>query len=221
MALKTAFDHVHREVLWGVLRDYGVSSPLIWAVGSLYDQSQSLVRIAGTKSDSFLVRVGFSQGCPLSLIPRIKISTSKSEDMDFSRRKVDCLLQVWGEILPQVEEFKYFGVLFMRVPENGARDRQAHWCSGRSDASSTPRGEEGAEPKGKALCLPVDLRHYPYLWSRALGTGGSNEFPGRRPGRSPRDDPGHAGGTMFLCWPGNALGFPPEEMDKVAGESEV
>ena len=35
------------------------------AVRSLYDQSQSLVRIAG-KSDSFPMRVGLRQGCPLS-----------------------------------------------------------------------------------------------------------------------------------------------------------
>ena len=38
----------------------------MWAVRSLYNRSQSLVPIAGSKFDLFLVRVG--QGCPLSAI---------------------------------------------------------------------------------------------------------------------------------------------------------
>ncbi|TWW54863.1 hypothetical protein D4764_0100890 [Takifugu flavidus] len=41
--LEKAFDHVPR----GVLREYGVSGPLIRAVHSLYDRCQSLVHIAG------------------------------------------------------------------------------------------------------------------------------------------------------------------------------
>ncbi|TWW65163.1 hypothetical protein D4764_21G0000630 [Takifugu flavidus] len=70
--LKKAFDRVLWGVLWGVLREYGVSGPLILAVRSLYDWCQSLVRIAGS-------------GVPSP---------------------------VKEEILPQVEEFKYLGVLF-------------------------------------------------------------------------------------------------------------
>ncbi|TWW81097.1 hypothetical protein D4764_01G0009120 [Takifugu flavidus] len=42
----------------------------------------------------------------------MKISTSKSEAMVLNRKKVECLLRVKEEILPQVEEFKYPGVLF-------------------------------------------------------------------------------------------------------------
>ncbi|TWW81657.1 hypothetical protein D4764_01G0014720 [Takifugu flavidus] len=37
---------------------------------------------------------------------------SKSEAMVLNRKKVECLLRVKEEILPQVEEFKYLGVLF-------------------------------------------------------------------------------------------------------------
>ncbi|KAK5617009.1 hypothetical protein CRENBAI_016487, partial [Crenichthys baileyi] len=44
----------------------------------------------------------------------------------------------------------------------------------------------------------------------------SSTSPGRRPG----DGPGHAGGTMSLGWPGNALG-PPEELEDVSGERDV
>ncbi|KAK3523554.1 hypothetical protein QTP70_002457 [Hemibagrus guttatus] len=42
----------------------------------------------------------------------MRISTSKSEAMVLDRKKVACTLQVGGEVLPQVEEFKYLGVLF-------------------------------------------------------------------------------------------------------------
>ncbi|CAM4608815.1 unnamed protein product [Leuciscus chuanchicus] len=43
----------------------------------------------------------------------MRISTSKSEAMVLSRKRVACPLQVGGEFLPQVEEFMYLGVLFM------------------------------------------------------------------------------------------------------------
>ncbi|KAI3377041.1 hypothetical protein L3Q82_000254 [Scortum barcoo] len=42
----------------------------------------------------------------------MRISTSKSEAMVLDRKRVACPLQVGGEVLPQVEEFKYLGVLF-------------------------------------------------------------------------------------------------------------
>ncbi|TWW73495.1 R2 Retrovirus-related Pol polyprotein from type I retrotransposable element [Takifugu flavidus] len=42
--------------------------PPIRAVRSLYDRCQSLVHIAGSKSNSFPVGVGLRQGCPLSPI---------------------------------------------------------------------------------------------------------------------------------------------------------
>ncbi|TWW66737.1 hypothetical protein D4764_20G0007690 [Takifugu flavidus] len=64
--LEKAFDRVPRGVLWGVIQEYGVSGPLIRTVRCLYDRCQSLVRIAGSKSNSFPVRVGLRQGCPLS-----------------------------------------------------------------------------------------------------------------------------------------------------------
>ncbi|TWW61080.1 hypothetical protein D4764_05G0011700 [Takifugu flavidus] len=66
-----------------VFREYGVSGPLILAVRSLYDRCQSLVHIAGTPPNPVL-----------------------------NWKKVECLLRVKEEILPQVEEFKYLGVLF-------------------------------------------------------------------------------------------------------------
>ncbi|XDV26977.1 hypothetical protein PO909_030586 [Leuciscus waleckii] len=51
----------------------------------------------------------FAAGCEAA---GMRISTSKSEAMVLSRKRVACPLQVGGEFLPQVEEFKYLGVLF-------------------------------------------------------------------------------------------------------------
>ena len=42
----------------------------------------------------------------------MKISTSTFEAIVLNWKKVECLLQVREEILSQVEEFKYLGVLF-------------------------------------------------------------------------------------------------------------
>ncbi|KAI3368114.1 hypothetical protein L3Q82_007841 [Scortum barcoo] len=35
--------------------------------------------------------------------------------------------------------------------------------------------------------------------------------------KAPWEDPGHAGETMSLGWPGNAFGIPPEELEEVSG----
>ncbi|KAK3528563.1 hypothetical protein QTP70_002803 [Hemibagrus guttatus] len=51
----------------------------------------------------------------------MRVSTSKSEVMVLDQKKVACTLQVGGEVLPQVEEFKYLGVLFT---SEGRMDRE-------------------------------------------------------------------------------------------------
>ncbi|KAK3573272.1 hypothetical protein QTP86_019232 [Hemibagrus guttatus] len=51
----------------------------------------------------------------------MRVSTSKSEAMVLNRKKVVCTLQVGGEVLTQVEEFKYLGVLFT---SEGRMDRE-------------------------------------------------------------------------------------------------
>ncbi|KAK3512519.1 hypothetical protein QTP70_015647, partial [Hemibagrus guttatus] len=51
----------------------------------------------------------------------MKVSTSKSEAMVLDWKKVACTLQVGGEVLPQMEEFKYLGVLFT---SEGRMDRE-------------------------------------------------------------------------------------------------
>ncbi|KAK3564007.1 hypothetical protein QTP86_006259 [Hemibagrus guttatus] len=111
--LEKAFDRVPRGILWEVLWEYGVCGPLLRAVWSLYDQSRSLVRIASY--DILLAPSSQDLQCALGCFAAeceaagMRISTSKSEAMVLDRKKVACTLQVGGEFLPQVEEFKYLG----------------------------------------------------------------------------------------------------------------
>ncbi|KAI3365343.1 hypothetical protein L3Q82_010131 [Scortum barcoo] len=83
----------------------------------------------------------------------MRISTSKSEAMVLDRKRVACPLRVGGEVLPQVEEFKYLGVLFTSEGKMEREIDRQDWCSvRRSYAVGVPdrRGEEGAELKGNA-----------------------------------------------------------------------
>ncbi|KAK3556627.1 hypothetical protein QTP70_010822 [Hemibagrus guttatus] len=124
--LEKAFNHVPRGILWEVLWEYRVRGPLLRAVRSLYNRSRSLVRIAsydvallapsGLDLQHALGR--FAAECEAA---GMRVSTSKSEAMVLDRKKVACTLQVGGKLLPQVEKFKYLGVLFT---SEGRMDRE-------------------------------------------------------------------------------------------------
>ena len=194
--LEKAFDHVTWGSPVGGFPGVRGIGPLIRAVRSLYDRCQSLVRIAGNKSDLFPVRVGLRQGCPLSPILFIifmdrisrrsqgvegvrfgdlrigsllfaddvvllassdldlqlslerfaaeckaagmRISTSKSESMVLNRKRVECTLHFGDEILPQVEEFRYLGVLFT---SEGRMEREIdRWIGAASAVMRTLHG---------------------------------------------------------------------------------
>ncbi|KAI3372210.1 hypothetical protein L3Q82_007063 [Scortum barcoo] len=111
----------------------------------------------------------------------MRISTSKSEAMVLDRKRVACPLRVGGggEVLPQVEEFKwrslreYLGVLFTSEGKMEREiDRRMDWCSVRSYVvkmcTGPSGGEEGAELKGEALSIyhrSIYAPTLPYLWS--------------------------------------------------------
>ncbi|KAK3561586.1 hypothetical protein QTP86_010664 [Hemibagrus guttatus] len=115
--LEKAFDRVPCGILWEVLWEYGVRGPLLRAVRSLYNRSRSLVRIASCLDLQHALG-RFAAECEAA---GMRVSTSKSEAMVLDRKKVACTLQVGGEVLPQVEEFKYLGVLFT---SEGRMDRE-------------------------------------------------------------------------------------------------
>ncbi|KAI3369118.1 hypothetical protein L3Q82_025442 [Scortum barcoo] len=83
--------------------EYGVRGPLLRAVSVSVQPEQEL----GQDLQHVLER--FAAECEAA---GMRISTSKSEAMVLDRKRVACPLRVGGEVLPQVEEFKYLGVLF-------------------------------------------------------------------------------------------------------------
>ncbi len=66
--LEKAYNCVPWRELWGFLWRYGVLGPLLQAIETLYNQSESCVHVLRTKSNMFQVGVGLHQGCPLSPI---------------------------------------------------------------------------------------------------------------------------------------------------------
>ncbi|TWW63621.1 hypothetical protein D4764_03G0006290 [Takifugu flavidus] len=72
-------------------------------------QSDDVVLLVSSARDLQLSLDRFAAACEAA---GMRISTSKAEAMVLSRKKVECLLRVKEEILPQVEEFKYLGILF-------------------------------------------------------------------------------------------------------------
>ncbi|KAI3356005.1 hypothetical protein L3Q82_017278 [Scortum barcoo] len=71
--------------------------------------ADDVVLLASSSQDLQHVLERFAAECEAA---GMRISTSKSEAMVLDRKRVVCPLRVSGEVLPQVEEFKYLGVLF-------------------------------------------------------------------------------------------------------------
>jgi len=78
-------------------------------IGSLLF-ADDVVLLASSGRDHQLSLERFAAECEAA---GMRIGTSKSETIVLSRKKVECSLRVGNEMLPQVEEFKYLGVLFI------------------------------------------------------------------------------------------------------------
>ena len=98
-----AFDSVHRESLWNIMKLYGIPDKLIRMVKLLYDNTECTVIDNGEESEWFTVRTGVKQGCVMSgflfllsidWVMRRTVSgeqsgirwnfTTKLEDLDFA-----------------------------------------------------------------------------------------------------------------------------------------
>ena len=103
--LEKAYDRVPWEILWEVLREYGVRKSLLRAIQSLYVRSESCVRVLGSKSDSFQVGVGLRQACALSPIlfvtfmDRISRRSLDGEGLQFGGLGISSLLFVDDVVL--------------------------------------------------------------------------------------------------------------------------
>ena len=65
---KQAYDSVHRESLWKILRYFNIPDKLIRLVKMCYSNTKCRVRIGGELTDAFDVRGGLKQGCALSTL---------------------------------------------------------------------------------------------------------------------------------------------------------
>ena len=96
--LEKAYDRVPRDLLWSVMKEYGISGRLLVAIRSLYNDCKSHVRINGSKSDSFRVRVGLRQGCVLSpllfiiFMDRISRRSTTPDCVTMGNARVESLL---------------------------------------------------------------------------------------------------------------------------------
>ena len=64
--LKKAFDSVHRETLWDLLRLRGIPARIIGLLTGLYSGTVSAVKCGGGESSFFPVNTGVRQGCVLA-----------------------------------------------------------------------------------------------------------------------------------------------------------
>jgi len=64
--LEKAFDRVPRDVLWWVLRVVKVEEWIVKIIQSMYVGVKTIVKIDGSESEEFGVRVGVHQGSVLS-----------------------------------------------------------------------------------------------------------------------------------------------------------
>ncbi|KAI3369582.1 hypothetical protein L3Q82_024487 [Scortum barcoo] len=217
---------------------------LLRAVWSLYDRSRSLVHIAGSKSDLFPVHVGFGRAAAFvtddivllaslsqdlqHVLERfaaeceaagMRISTSKSEAMVLDRKRVACPLQVGGEVLPQVEEFKYLGVLFT---SEGKMEREIDRRIGAASAWLCGRCTRTVVVK-KELSRKAKLSIYRSVYAPTLTYG--HELWGGVPGMSHREEaPGKTQDTLERLCLSAGLGTPRgplEELEEVSGVREV
>ena len=64
--LEKAFDSIHRESLWKILRHYGVPAKLVRVIAMLYSDFKSQVICDSEFTEAFNVSTGVKQGCILS-----------------------------------------------------------------------------------------------------------------------------------------------------------
>ena len=64
--LKKAYDSIHRDALWRILRAYGVDDKLVELLMDLHTGTQAAVKLAGKLSGWFDIECGVRQGCVIA-----------------------------------------------------------------------------------------------------------------------------------------------------------
>ena len=65
---KKAFDSVHNDSLWKILRAYGLPNKIVRLISSFYDHFECSIILGNSVSDTFEIKSGVQQGCILSPI---------------------------------------------------------------------------------------------------------------------------------------------------------
>ncbi|KAK0155726.1 Retrovirus-related Pol polyprotein from type-1 retrotransposable element R2 [Merluccius polli] len=210
-------------------------------IGSLLF-ADDVVLMASSDRDLQLSLDRFTAECEAA---GMRISTSKSESMVLNWKRVECTLRVGDEILPQVEEFKYLGVLFT---SEGRMEREIDRRIGA--ASAVMRTLHGSVVVKRELSRKAKLSIYQSIYIPALTYGHELKEQDRgvaglslrdrvrslvireelgvdplllreEPDEETRGRPRTRWGDYVsrLAW--ERLRIPQEELDEVAGEREV
>ena len=125
--------------------------------------ANDLVLLSSTESVLQRALNSFADACNTA---GIKISTAKTEVLHLSRNPDQCVLQVNGATLKQVEKFKYLGVaLTSDVRQNEELDTRIGKASAEMRALLLGCHETRIVKKGKALNFQGSFCPHFHLWS--------------------------------------------------------
>ncbi len=114
MDLEKAYDRADREVLWSVLKIYGVGGQLLKGIQAFYRDANACVRVGGKYNESFAVEVGVRQGCVMS--PWLF-----NIFMDGCMREMKCKVVHTGEMRLNGEVWSVVTCLFADDSVNGRK----------------------------------------------------------------------------------------------------
>ena len=66
MDFEKAFDSVHRESLWNIMRSYGIPCEIVRVISDKYEDFECAVIDGSETSDWFKIKSGVKQGCVMS-----------------------------------------------------------------------------------------------------------------------------------------------------------
>ena len=58
-----AFDSIHRESLWNIMRSYGIPDKMVRVIASIFVVFECAVVDGSVTSDWFIIKSGVKQGC--------------------------------------------------------------------------------------------------------------------------------------------------------------
>ena len=61
-----AFDSVHRESLWNIMRSHGIPGEMVRVIADIYEDFECAVIDGSETSDWFKIKSGLKQGCAMS-----------------------------------------------------------------------------------------------------------------------------------------------------------